>query len=169
MKKSKHYRKDVILARVIAAAILLLLIVLLCFGISRLVKTSGDDKDSQNTQNSQDVKPPVSDSESEENQVPNTENQSTEDQSTEEQNTENNTEGNDDTVDEPDTEKKTYLKTTGQLNFRAEPNTKCDILAYLAVGEKLELIEKVNENWYKALYKGQEGYVSSAYVEVIEE
>lgn len=175
MRKSKHYRKDVILARVIAAAILILLIVLLWLGISLLVKSAGNDKDSENAGNK---KPPVSESqdagsESEDEQVP-TEDQSTEDQNTEDQNTEapdteDNSDVNDDTTYEPDVEKKTYLKTTGQLNFRAEPNTKCDILDYLDEGEKLILIEKVNSYWYKASYNGQEGYVNSAYVEVIEE
>ena len=171
MKKNKHYRKDVILARVIAAASLILVIVLLCSGISLLFKSSGSDKDSQKPQ---DTKPPVSESqnpgsESEDENTPSTEEQNTEDQNTENQDTEDDTDVNEDTSYEPDVEKKTYLKTTGQLRFRAEPNTKCDTLAYLDAGEKLELIEKVNSYWYKAVYNGQEGYVNSAYVEVIEE
>ena len=53
MKKSKHFRKDVIMARVIAGVILLVLIVLLVFGISLLTKTSDEDKNSQNSQNTE--------------------------------------------------------------------------------------------------------------------
>ena len=169
MKKSKHYRKDVILARVIAAAILILLIALLCFGISLLIKSAGGDESSQNSQqnsqNSQDVNLPVGDS-----QNPGSENEDVQVPNTEDQNTEDSSDENDDTTTVvPDGEKKTYLKTTGQLRFRAEPNTKCDTLEYLDEGEKLELVEKVNKYWYKAIYNGQEGYVNSAYVEEVEE
>lgn len=165
MKKSKHYRKDVILARVIAAAVVVLLIVLLCVGISLLIKPSGSDRDSQNSQSSQDVKPPVSDSQDTDSEIgdvqtPNTEDQNSEDSSDEVDDTTNVV---------PDGEKKIYLKTTGQLRFRAEPNTKCDTLAYLDEGEKLEMIEMVSKYWYKAIYNGQEGYVNSAYVVEVEE
>ena len=156
MKKSKHFRKDVILARIIAAVILLALIGLIVFGISLLKKPSGDDKNSQNSQNTQ-----------------NTESLFPEDQDTQEEGTEevpetedqDSTEENDSVIEEP---AKTYIKVTAaSLKLRQEPNTNCATLASIPGGTQLEVIEKL-ERWYKVSYNGKIGYVSATYVEVIE-
>ena len=158
MKKSKHFRKDVILARIIAGVILLVLIALLVFGISLLEKSSGDDKNSQNsqnTQNSENLVPGDQDTESED--IQQTEN-------SEEQEETPGTEENNDTTYEPD---KVYVKTTAQLKLREEPNTKCTVLAYIPAGTKLEVVSPL-ENWYKVIYNGKTGYVSGAYVKAVE-
>ena len=157
MKKSKHFRKDVILARIIAAVILLALIVLLVFGISLLKKSSGNDKESQNSQDTgytEDLTPGVQNTQEEE-----TEEESEEDtQQTEATETE-------DTEQESE-ESKTYVKTTAQLKLREEPTTKSTVLAYIPAGTKLEVISP-SENWYKVTYNGKTGYVSAGYVEVV--
>ena len=157
MKKSKHFRKDVILARIIAAMILLTLIVLLVFGISLLKKSSGNDKESQNSQDTgytEDLTPGVQNTQEGE-----TEEESEEDtQQTEATETE-------DTEQESE-ESKAYVKTTAQLKLREEPTTKSTVLAYIPAGTKLEVISPA-ENWYKVTYNGKTGYVSAGYVEVV--
>ena len=160
MKKSKHFRKDVILARIIAAVILLILIGLLVFGISLLKKSSGDDNNTQNSQNTQNT----------ENLMPGdseTEEAGTEDvPQTEDTDVDDSTEENDDTTYEP---VKTYVKIkVSSLRLREEPNTSCATLASIPKGTKLEVIEKV-DIWYKVSYNGKVGYVSGTYVEVVEE
>lgn len=161
MRKSKHFRKDVILARIIAAVILLVLIGLLVFGISLLKKSSGEDKNTQNSQNTEGT----------ENLIPGdseTEEAGTEDvPQTEDTGVDNSTEENDDTtIYEP---AKTYVKIkVSSLRLREEPNTSCATLASIPKGTKLEVIEKV-DIWYKVSYNGKVGYVSGTYVEVVEE
>ena len=157
MKKSKHFRKDVILARIIAGVILLVLIVLLTLGISMLKKPSEEDKSSQNSQNSEyteDLTPGGQDTQEGE-----TEEESAGDiQQTETTETE-------DTEQESE-ESKAYVKTTAQLKLREEPTTKSTVLAYIPAGTKLEVISPL-ENWYKVTYNGKTGYVSAGYVEVV--
>ena len=160
MRKSKHFRKDVVLARIIAAVILLVLIGLLVFGISLLKKTPGDDKNTQNSQNTQNT----------ENLIPGdseTEETGTEDvPQTEDTNVDGSTEENDDTTYEP---VKTYVKIkVSSLRLREEPNTSCATLASIPKGTRLEVIEKVDV-WYKVSYNGKVGYVNGSYVEVVEE
>ena len=98
MKKSKHFRKDVILARIIAAVLLIVLIAILVFAGSLLSKSPDQDKDSQNTQNSQSAKPGPQDSESESEES------------------------------ETESEEKLYVKTTTQIKLRKEANTNCATL-----------------------------------------
>ena len=158
MKKSKHFRKDVILARIIAGVLLIVLIVLLAVGVSLLKKTSGDNNGSQNTQNSENLLPGDKDTQ-----------QDTEDESQQEESTggEEETQG---TEENNSTEelKKVYIKTTATLRLRVEPNTSCETLAHIPEGTKLEAIEKTGI-WYKVSYDGKTGYVSGTYVEVVEE
>ena len=159
MRKSKHFRKDVILARIIAAVILLVLIGLLVFGISLLKKSSGEDKNTQNSQNTEGT----------ENLIPGdseTEEAGTEDvPQTEDTGVEEGTEEKDDTTEPA----KTYVKIkVSSLRLREEPNTSCATLASIPKGTKLEVIEKV-DIWYKVSYNGKVGYVSGTYVEVVEE
>ena len=160
MKKSKHFRKDVILARIIAGVLLLVLIGLIVFGISLLKKTSGDDKNSQNTENTENLIPGDQD----------TEDTGTEDvPQTEDQGAQEDTPGvdeNDDTTYEPE---KVYVKTTvTSLRLREEPNTNCATLDRIPEGTKLEVIEQA-DLWYKVIYNGKTGYVSATYVKVVEE
>lgn len=162
MKKSKHFRKDVIIARVIAGVILLALIVLLVLGISLLSKTSSDDKNSQNSQNTENTESIVpggqdtQDQEAEDSQLPS---------ESEETDAEPGPDVNDDTTYEPDT---VYVETTTQVRLRKEPNTSCATLARINGGTKLEVLETL-DGWYKVNYNGQEGYVSASYAEIVEE
>lgn len=164
MKKSKHFRKDVILARIIAAVILLVLIGLLSLGISLLKKTSDNDKNSQNSQNT----------ESTENAVPGgsdtQEIETEEDTQTEEEpgvtEEEPGTEENSGTTDEPE---KVYVKTTvTSLRLREAPNTSCATLARIPEGTKLEVLGQEGV-WYKVSYEGKTGYISSTYAKIVEE
>lgn len=159
MKKSKHFRKDVIMARVIAGIILIVLIVLLVWGISLLTKSSGDDKSSQNSQNTENVVPGDQDSQQQEteetSQIPESEEQSSEPGPDE----------NDDTIYIPD---KVYVETTTQVRLRKEPNTSCATLDRINGGTKLEVLETL-DGWYKVVYDGQEGYVSATYTKIVEE
>ena len=167
MKKSKHFRKDVILARIIAGAIFLILIILLVLGISLLTKSSGEGKNSQssqNTQNTEDLVPGDQD----------TQEQGTEDAGQPSNSEDDNSEGegsepgqdeNHDTIYVPD---KVYVETTTQVRLRKEPNTSCATLDRIDGGTKLEVLETL-EGWYKVSYNGQEGYVSATYTEIVEE
>lgn len=157
MKKSKHFRKDVIMARIIAAVLLLVLILLLVFVISLFTKPSGDDKgtqNTQNTQNTQDVKPGIDESEETE-ELENTE---------EVQNTEPDV-GIDSEAEEED---QVYVQTTTQVKLRKEPNTTCATLDRINGGTKLLVLESL-EGWYKVTYNGQTGYVSADYAKIVEE
>ena len=164
MKKSKHFRKDVILARIIAAVILLVLIGLIVFGISLLKTPSGDNDNSensestQNTQNTESLWPEDQDTEEEGTEaVPETENQTEETPEVDE---------NGDTTYEPE---KVYVKIkVSSLRLREEPNTSCATLASIPKGTKLEVLAQEGI-WYKVSYDGKVGYVSGTYVEVVEE
>ena len=158
MKKSKHFRKDVIMARIIAGVILLVLIVLLVFGISLLSKSSGNGNDSQNsqhTENEESIGPGGQD----------TEGQGTEDQDSQEQDSQPGPDENQDTIYVPD---KVYVETTTQVRLRKEPNTSCATLDRIDGGTKLEVLETL-DGWYKVNYNGQEGYVSATYTKIVEE
>lgn len=155
MKKSKHFRKDVILARIIAGVILIVLIALLVFAISLLTKSSGTDKNSQNTESTQNEKPGDKDTE-------NVGNEDTEDLTTEED-----TKPDVQPDPEPSVDEKTYVKTTATLRLRVEPNTSCTTLERIPEGTKIEVLEEL-DLWYKVIYNGKEGYVSKTYVVVVE-
>lgn len=160
MKKSKHFRKDVIMARVIAGIILIVLIVLLVWGISLLTKSSGDDKNSQNSQNTEQTQNDdigISDTQqdTEDVQIP----------ESEEQSDVSGPDENDDTIYIPD---KVYVETTTQVRLRKEPNTSCATLDRINEGTKLEVLETL-DGWYKVVYDGQEGYVSATYTKIVEE
>lgn len=160
MKKSKHFRKDVILARVIAGVVLLVLIVLLILVISFLSKPKEEDKNSEykpNTQHTQDIFPESQDTE----KVEDTQNQIDEDQS-------ENIEPEVDVDLDTEVENKIYVKTTTQVKLRAEANTSCATLDRIDGDTILEVLE-VLDGWYKVAYDGKEGYVSATYAKIVEE
>ena len=171
MKKSKHFRKDVIIARIIAALILIALIALITTAVSHFTKLSAD-KDSQNTQNTQDVNIGNQNSENEDSQNQNSEDQddtsnedaSNDDTSNDDSNTEQDSENDSDT----DVIEKIYVKTTTQVRLREEPNTRCTILDRINGGTKLEVLETL-DGWYKVSYNGKTGYVSADYAKIVEE
>ena len=178
MKKSKHFRKDVILARVIAAGILLLLIVALILAGSLSSKSEGGDKDNQNTQNSQSAKPGITDTEddtvgdSESESVSISDDNESESESVEsesesnsESSSEPNSETNSESNSEQNSEKALYVKTTTRIKLRAEANTNCESLDSIAGGTVLKVEESL-EGWYKVTYNGKTGYVSADYAKV---
>lgn len=159
MKKSKHFRKDVIMARVIAAVILVVLIALIVFVGSLFTKPSADEnKDSQNTEHTQNVNPGNQDTENENIETEDTESLGTEGQNTEEQGEETDT----------NVENKTYVETTAPVRHRKETSTDSEVLALIDKGTKLEVLETV-DGWYKVSYNGKDGYVSADFARVVEE
>lgn len=53
---------------------------------------------------------------------------------------------------------------TDVVNVRAEPNTECDILGKLKVGDSLERYESMPDGWSRIDYKGQEAYVKTEFL-----
>ena len=128
MKKSKHFRKDVIMARVIAAVILVVLIVLIVFVGSLFTKPSADEnKDSQNTEHTQNVNPGNQDTENENIETEDTESLGTEGQNTEEQGEETDTDAETDT----NVENKFYDIGSSWLNSSCSINDYCLLLGNL--------------------------------------
>lgn len=143
MKKSKHFRKDVIIARIIFAALCILIGVLIGTGISALTKNKGDNPDTQ-TPNTQ------MQTENDTQITPNTEMESS----------------IDDTEATP--EIVYYAVPETEIRLREEPNTDCVTLAKIPAGTKLPLVEEL-EGWYKVTYEGMEGYISADYSSIVTE
>ncbi len=161
--KSKHFRKDVILARVIAGLLLIVLIALIVFAISLFKEPSGSNKDSQSSQNTQDAIPGTQDTQGTEG------GQSTEDtQSTEDVQSTENSQNPSDSETESQAPEKKYVKTTTQVRLRKEPNTNCATLDRINGGTVL-LVEETLDGWYKVTYNGKTGYVSADYAKVVEQ
>ena len=181
MRKSKHFRKDVVIARIIAALILIVLIALIVTVVSHFTKSSGN-KDSQNTQSTQDVNNGNQDSEDKDTQNQNSEGQnnpsndepsndepsnddpSNDDPSNDGSNTQQGSENDADT----DVVEKVYVKTTARIRLREEPNTNCRTLEGINSGVELEVLETL-DGWYKVSYNGKTGYVSADYAKIVEE
>lgn len=179
MRKSKHFRKDVIIARIIAALILIVLIALIVTVVSHFTKSSGN-KDSQNTQSTQDVNNGNQDSEDKDtqnsegqndpsnnnpsNDEPSNDDPSNDDPSNDGSNTQQGSENDADT----DVVEKVYVKTTARIRLREEPNTNCRTLEGINSGVELEVLETL-DGWYKVSYNGKTGYVSADYAKIVEE
>lgn len=54
---------------------------------------------------------------------------------------------------------------TDNLRLRKENSTSSDILTLISLGDKVEVISKTEDGWYKVKYKDYEGYVSAEYVD----
>ena len=143
MKRSKHFRKDVIIARVIFAILCIAIGVLIWFGVNALKNSLGNSQP-QETETQQEI--------------------TTEAPSVEE------TESIEET--EPETEVVVeiiyYAKTTASVRMREEPNTNCGVILSVPANTKTDLIEEV-DGWYKVSYNGREGYIRADYIEIIEE
>lgn len=139
MKRSKHFRKDVILARIIFAVLCIVIGVLIGTGVSAIIKSAGgkDDTQKPNTQ---------SESDSDVNQmggtlvIPDTGESETE-------------------------ETVSYAVATADIRLRQEPNTNCTVLAGIPSGTKMLLLEEL-DGWYKVSHEGQEGYISADYATI---
>ena len=177
MRKSKHFRKDVIIARIIAALILIVLIALIVTVVSHFTKSSGN-KDSQNTQSTQDVNNGNQDSEDKDtqnsegqndpsNDNPSNDNPSNDDPSNDDPSNEgsNTPQGSE---EDTDVVEKVYVKTTARIRLREEPNTNCRTLEGINSGVELEVLETL-DGWYKVSYNGKTGYVSADYAKIVEE
>lgn len=162
MIKSKHFRKDVIIARVI----FLCLCILLVAGIVWLVSmfTNGSNKESTQAPQGVQSESPSDDNES---QIPG--NSETEDITQPDTEPDSTPDTQPDT--EPDVEPETpvYVKVTAKsLNVREEPNTTCTVIASLKKGDKVQVLEELEE-WYKITYDGKEGYISKTYAKIVTE
>ena len=141
MKKSKHFRKDVIIARIIFAILCIIVGTLIGMGVSALSDWSkGNSEDNTNPPQTQEYETP------------------------EYVETEEDTEE----VTEPIEEIVVYAKTTAKVNMRQEPNTNCAVLASVPAGTKMPLIEEAG-GWYKVSYDNKEGYIREDYIELVEE
>lgn len=58
--------------------------------------------------------------------------------------------------------------TQGPLRLRESANTGSDILALADVGKQVEVLEDIQDGWYKVVYNGKTGYMSADYLEVTE-
>lgn len=140
MKKSKHFRKDVIIARVIFAVGCILIITLLWLGISALLKPQGNySNPDENTQQ---------DEQQDSQNMGNLE---------DETDTGAGSEGD----SEPEVTL-SYVVTSAEVRLRQEPNTDSEILARITVNTDLLLLEEL-EGWYKVEFQGQIGYISAEF------
>ena len=143
MKKSKHFRKDVIIARIIFAVLCLVVGILIGTGISALVKSTEKPANTEQrteTQKTEAVYPEV--------EI--------------EPETEVETEA------EPEVEVVLYVVPSTEVRVRKEPNTSCAILDRIPAGTKTLFLEEL-DGWYKVEHNGQVGYISADYAEVVEE
>ena len=140
MKKSKHFRKDVILARVIFAILCIVIIVLISMGVSALKKTVNNDSTEETEAQTQQYEVP------------------------EFEDTEAETETEAEVIEEI----VVYAKTTAKVNMRVEPNTNCAVLASVPAATKTLMIEEV-DGWYKVVYEEKEGYIRADYIELVED
>ena len=160
MIKSKHFRKDVIIARVIFLAFCALIIALIVWLVSLFTdsKEPTEPIESNSSEYSEDI------------------GSKTESEIESEIETESETESETEPETEPETQlptetpTKLYIQVTSRsnLNLRKEPNTNCDVFTSLPTGTKAEILEELS-GWYKVSYNGYIGYVSAQYVKVVEE
>ncbi len=136
MKKSKHFRKDVIIARIIFAILCIIVGMLISTGMSVLFKNADGDKD----------KP-----------APNTQIQTEVETESSQEPTIDSTQSVEPLI--------YYVVPTTEVRLRQEPNTECEILAKVPAGTKVTLIEEL-EGWYKVSYEGMEGYISADYATI---
>lgn len=154
MIKHKHFRKDVIMARVIFLAICVLAIAGIVWLVSLFIgpgknSDTSESNSSEYTGDSEPESESYSESESE---------------------SESEIMSGPDTPAPTEEPTKRYIKVTSNknLNLREEPNTTCAVLTSLPTGTKAELLEEL-DGWYKIDYKGRVGYVSSDYAVIVEE
>lgn len=139
MKRNKHFRKDVIIARIIFLVLCSVVCFLIASGVSAVLEKM---KESQ--------EPDV--------QKPNTQIQTGIDT----QDTELEI-GVEDT--ETTEELSVYAVTTAEVRLRQEPNTDCEVLASISSGTRLVVLEQL-EGWYKVSYEEMTGYISADYATI---
>lgn len=167
MKRSKHFRKDVIIARII----FLILCVALVIGIMWLVdylkenplekEPASSQIESINSESGASESESIPDSEPEPT-IPTEPETNTGTQTETEPESQVSTE-----TESEETPKKLFVKTKARLKLRVEPNTTCDVILIIDTNKEAEVIEEL-DGWFKVLYKGHEGYVSADYVKLVE-
>ena len=113
MKKSKHFRKDVIIARIIFAILCIVIGTLIGTGVSALMNRADTDRNEPNTQiqtevNTQTLTGPL---------------------------IEDDTQSVQDMI--------SYAVPTSEIRLRKEPNTNCEVLTKIPAGTKLTLLEEL--------------------------
>lgn len=129
MRRSKHFRKDVLIARGIFCAICIGILILVTSTINVILEKTQESETesfvsgSIITEKEQDIQTQIS---------------------LEEQ----------------------YLRASVNVRLRKEPNTECEILTVMKQGASMLLLEE-QEDWYKVLYEGKQGFVSAQYVKKV--
>ncbi|MBL0329095.1 MAG: SH3 domain-containing protein [Bacteroidetes bacterium] len=59
-------------------------------------------------------------------------------------------------------------QTTGDLNLRSGAGSKFNSIGIVSNGEKVIILDKSNQSWFKISYNGTEGYLSSKYLKFVE-
>lgn len=148
MRKSKHFRKDVIIARIIAAIILIILIVIIHSLISVLFKPSKNtDRDTQQIESEYNENEDKSNNDIENNPSISIDSESEEPSDSESE--------------------EIYVITTANVKLRQGPGTNYEVIGYINKDEKAILLEELS-GWYKVSYNGEEGYISADYSEILE-
>lgn len=65
------------------------------------------------------------------------------------------------------TQKGKVINISSNLRVRTEPNTTSQVLGYLLNGDVIEITSK-SSDWYKVNFRGQVGYVSDAYIQIVD-
>lgn len=58
-----------------------------------------------------------------------------------------------------------YKYTLTNVNLRTEKSTKSDVIEVIPKNTKLEILDE-EENWYKAIYNGKQGYIDRDYISI---
>ncbi|MFN3402557.1 MAG: SH3 domain-containing protein [Cytophagaceae bacterium] len=61
--------------------------------------------------------------------------------------------------------KKYKVKSATGVNLRDRPNTNSNVVEKIGNGERLKVVEKTNNEWYKVEYNGKTGYVYAEYLD----
>lgn len=144
MKRSKHFRKDVVMARIIFCVICAVILGFVTTGVTTLLENK---KDSE-----------TKDSETEhfvsESTILDTEIASQTEAETQSESQ----------IQEQ------YVIATVNVKLRKEPNTNCEVIAMVSGAQRLLLLEE-QTGWYKVLYQDKEGFISTDYArkEVVEQ
>ena len=156
MRKSKHFRKDVIIARLIALVILIVLIWAISAIVTTFVKPS--EGNSQNSESEYSGDQSAGNDDSEDIVPGDSESENTTEDSSESDTT------IDSEIQEPE---ERYVRTTARINLRSEPNTNCTVVSVIDKGTEVLLLEEL-DGWYKVSFEGKEGYISATYAKIVE-
>lgn len=141
MKRSKHFRKDVVIARLIFCMLCAILLALVTTGVTTLLENQKD-SETKDSETEHFVSESVILGTQPDHEI--------------------------ETQPESQTQKQ-YVIATVNVKLRKEPNTDCEVIATVSGAERLLLLEE-QTGWYKVLYQEKEGFISADYArkEVLE-